>query len=81
MAHHILLVLDGFEGAPYKRVHIVQLYEGVPYARVAELAQASDLGSEFWGFESSHGYQSSCESARVFGSAFTARKTPRGDNR
>lgn len=37
-AHYILLVLDGIEGAPYKRVHIVQLYGGVPYARVAELA-------------------------------------------
>ena len=26
-----LLVLDGFEGAPYKRVHKVQLFGGVPY--------------------------------------------------
>lgn len=34
----MLLVLDGFEGAPYKRVHKVQLFGGVPYARVAELA-------------------------------------------
>ena len=37
-AHYMLLVLDGFEGAPYKRVHKVQLFGGVPHARVAELA-------------------------------------------
>ena len=29
-AHYILLVLDGLEGAPYKRVHEVQLFGGVP---------------------------------------------------
>ena len=40
MLHHILLLLDGIEGAPYKRVHKVQLFGGVPaYALVIEVGR------------------------------------------
>ena len=46
----MLLVLDGFEGAPYKRVHIVQLYEGVPYIimRRGEVVNTSDFDSDIF---------------------------------
>lgn len=42
---NMLLVLEGFEDAPYKRAQMVRLHRGAPYASVMELADVTDSKS------------------------------------